>query len=202
MRGEHGSGEARGPRPPGPCVADSLQHMVLCSILPGPGWGGRRGPHVRGRPGTLRSHGWRSGPCLRPAGAATAAWVGQRPLEPGRCEAAKAWAWLPGRRAGKVGTRHPRGPVGRSMEAGPGRPVFRGRPGLEDPLDTVEEVRSSGCNSTDPSGCRGRAQFRSLSARLGLGRAAPSRHSGCRSFSSQVTVRKSSYPPPLLGCPC
>ena len=84
----------------------------------------------------------------------------------------------------------------------PGRRVFRGRPGLEEPFASAEEVRSSGCSSTAPFRCRVRAQFHSLSARLGLGpRAAPSRHSGCRSFS-QVTGRKFSCPPPLLGRPC
>lgn len=86
-----------------------------------------------------------SGLCLRPAGscsAEAAAWAGQRSLEPGRREAARAPAWLPGRRAGKVkGTCHPwdlsiREAYGQDSGTSgrrPGMSDFREKPECEDP---------------------------------------------------------------------
>lgn len=64
-----------------------------------------------GRSAVLRGRGSGSGPCLWPAGSwnvGAPAWAGQRPVGPGRREAARVSAWLPGRRAGKEkGTCHP-----------------------------------------------------------------------------------------------
>lgn len=99
----------------------------------------------RGRAAAPGGRRLESGLCLRPAGscsAEAAAWAGQRSLEPGRREAARAPAWLPGRRAGKVkGTCHPwdlsiweaygqdSGTSGRR----PGMSDFREKPECEDP---------------------------------------------------------------------
>lgn len=99
----------------------------------------------RGRAAAPGGRRLESGLCLRPAGscsAEAAAWAGQRSLEPGRREAARAPAWLPGRRAGKVkGTCHPwdlsireaygqdSGTSGRQ----PGMSDFREKPECEDP---------------------------------------------------------------------
>lgn len=99
----------------------------------------------RGRAAAPGGRRLESGLCLRPAGscsAEAAAWAGQRSLEPGRREAARAPAWLPGRRAGKVkGTCHPwdlsireaygqdSGTSGRRL----GMSDFREKPECEDP---------------------------------------------------------------------
>lgn len=112
-----------GPAPAWLAVHGSLQHPAGAGLAGRPEQAGAAGgPRtlwaeeaaargVRGRPGTLGGRGLGLGPLpARPAGSwepETAAWVGRRPLEPGRREAAEAWAWLPGRKAGKEGTRRP-----------------------------------------------------------------------------------------------
>lgn len=99
----------------------------------------------RGRAAAPGGRRLESGLCLRPAGscsAEAAAWAGQRSLEPGRREAARAPAWLPGRRAGKVkGTCHPwdlsiREAYGQDSGTSgrrPGMSDFREKPECEDP---------------------------------------------------------------------
>lgn len=126
-----------------------------------------------------------------------------------RRKAAEAWARLPGRREGKEGTCHSRGPcatgkpipgLGISVRVPERRarwPVLTRRPGLEDPFASPEKVRSSGRSSADPFWCPAGAHLDSVSARLSLGRVAPSCH-WLQMVSSQVTWRKFPYPS-LLG---
>lgn len=153
-------GRARGLRRPGSCRARAGRRSAA-SVR---GWAGRparsgqgrrRAQHVVGGGGrglgperesrSSRSRRLESGLCLRPAGscsAEAAAWAGQRSLEPGRREAARAPAWLPGRRAGKVkGTCHPwdlsiREAYGQDSGTSgrrPGMSDFREKPECEDP---------------------------------------------------------------------
>lgn len=200
-----------GPAPAWLAVHGSLQHPAGAGLAGRPEQAGAAaGPRtlwaeeaaargVRGRPGTLGGRGLGLGPCLRGQRGA-----GSLRLQPGSV----GGPWSP------AGVRQPRpGPGylgGRRGRRGPGAlgDQWKGPRKVAWPACVQREARvrgafrvcggssSSGCSSTAPFRGRGRARFRSLSARLGLGpRAAPSRHSGCRSG------RKFSSPPPLLGRP-
>lgn len=116
----------------------------------------------------MRGRGSGSGPCPWPAGSwnvEAPAWAGQRPVEPGRREAARVSAWLPGRRAGQErGTCHPwdsRIREANGQDSGTSGSVHgvhgliseRGW-SLRTPVVFPEEVSSSGSRRPDPFWCR------------------------------------------------
>lgn len=83
-------------------------------------WGARGSPAALG----CRGSGLSRGP-VGSCSAEAAAWAGQRPLEPGWREAARVWAWLPGRRGGRR-----RGPATLGSRAS-GKPMARTRGRVE-----------------------------------------------------------------------
>lgn len=178
--------------------------------------GGGRGLGRERSPGVCGARGSGSGGCLRPAGswgAQATAWAGQGPGEPGWREAARVWAWLPGRRAGKrKGTCHSREShirvtYTRDLETSgnvhgrclAGLLSERGL-GLRTLVVFMEEAVPQGAPVETFFG-RGQGPPPFSPGRAGTGRVAPSCHSACSSPSSHVASSKSFSCLPFVGTP-